>query len=237
MSRCVRSRETGLRLRGSSCGATWPTPATPDGDPHLPAKPTHPCQQRGRETDTLEQTNERYAIAKIAELELGKICRLQYGIGCLPLMPTNLYGSGDIFHMRTPRALPALLAEGDQANAENASIVEPRGTGTPRQEFLHVDGMVGAVVFNTRHYTDDEGFSVSCGEDIPIGELGVTITALASWERELVFNDDVSVGISRKLVGIARLVQFGGTAPIELLDGLTDTCLRYLHAVAQSMST
>jgi GDP-L-fucose synthase len=120
---------------------------------HLPPRVSAADPGGALLTGPLEETNEGYAIAKIAALELAKMYRRQYGMDVISLMPTNLYGPGDNFDLETAHVLPALLRKIHEAKVRGESEVEVWGTGRVRREFLHVDDLADAVVFATRTTT------------------------------------------------------------------------------------
>lgn len=188
-----------------------------------PRDAPQPMPESALLTGPLEETNEGYAIAKIAALELGKMYRRQYGTDAISLMPTNLYGPHDNFDLQTSHVLPALLRKVHDAKVAGAPTVEVWGTGTPRREFLHVDDLADAVVFATRHHTGEEHLNVGTGQDIPIRELAETIADVVGWDGELVFDPSMPDGTPRKLVDVTRLQALGWTARIGLREGIEDT--------------
>src|SRR5580698_505456 len=122
-------------------------------------------------TGPLEPTNEWYAIAKIAGLKMCQAYRRQYGFDAICAMPTNLYGPGDNFDLRTSHVLPALMRKFHDARAAGSSEVEVWGTGKPRREFLHVDDLADACLFLMQGYSDDAPVNIGWGRDVSIAEL------------------------------------------------------------------
>lgn len=171
-------------------------------------------------TGPLEETNEGYAIAKIAALELGKMYRRQYGYDVVSLMPTNLYGPGDNYDLETSHVLPALLRKIHTARETDAATVELWGTGTPMREFLHVDDLADATVFVLKEVSQEQHLNVGVGQDIPIRGLAELIAEVVGWDGEFVFNTDYPDGTPRKLLDVSRLEALGWKATIGLRDGI-----------------
>ena len=182
-------------------------------------------------TGRLEETNEGYAIAKIAALELAKMYRRQYGADMISLMPTNLYGPGDNYDLETAHVLPALLRKIHEAKEHGADTVEVWGTGNPRREFLHVDDLADAVVFALQHYSDEQHLNVGVGEDISIRELAELISEVVGWDGELVFDTEMPDGTPRKLLDVSRLNALGWSPSIPLREGITATWQSYSETV------
>src|SRR5919197_338528 len=133
-------------------------------------------------------SNEGYAIAKIATLELAKMYRRQYGINVISLMPTNLYGPGDNYDPENSHVLAALIRKIHEAKVTGSPTVEVWGTGTPRREFLYSDDLADAAVFALKNYEGEEHLNVGTGKDISIRELAELIAELIGWSGEFVFD-------------------------------------------------
>jgi GDP-L-fucose synthase len=187
-----------------------------------PRDAPQPMREEHLLTGPLEPTNEGYAVAKIAALELGKMYRREYGMDCISLMPTNLYGPNDNFDLKSSHVLPALLRKIHEAKTSDASTVEVWGTGRPRREFLHADDLADATVFALQHYTGEQHLNVGVGEDIAIGELARLIAEVVGWDGELEFNTDMPDGTPRKLLDVSKLSELGWTAKIGLHEGIAD---------------
>lgn len=136
-----------------------------------PREAPQPMPESALLTGPLEPTNEGYAIAKIAALEMTKMYRRQHGLDAISLMPTNLYGPNDNFDLETSHVLPALLRKIHEAKTAGDESVELWGTGSPRREFLHVDDLADATVFAMREYSEETHLNVGTGEDIAIANL------------------------------------------------------------------
>ena len=171
-------------------------------------------------TGPLEPTNEGYAIAKIAALELGRMYQRQYGMHAISLMPTNLYGPNDNFDLETSHVLPALLRKIHEAKVGDRNSIEVWGTGNPRREFLHVDDLADATIFALRNYSGDQHLNVGVGQDISIRELAELIADVVGWTGEFQFDPSMPDGTPRKLLDVSKLEALGWSASITLREGL-----------------
>lgn len=174
-------------------------------------------------TGPLEETNEGYAIAKIAALEMTKMYRRQHGLDAISLMPTNLYGPNDNFDLQTSHVLPALIRKFHEAKLAGDETVEIWGTGNPRREFLHVDDLADATVFALRAYSEEQHLNVGTGEDIAIGDVARLIAGVVGWDGELAFDTEMPDGTPRKLMDVSKLHSLGWKHQIALEDGITST--------------
>ena len=184
-------------------------------------------------TGPLEPTNEGYAIAKIAALELTKMYRRQYGMDAIALMPTNLYGPGDNFDLTTSHVLAALLRKLRTAKLERRDHVEVWGTGTPRREFLHVDDLADATVFALEHYAGEQHLNVGTGQDLSIRDLAHLVAEVVGWNGEFDFDPSMPDGMPRKLLDVSRLTALGWTAHIDLRAGIEGTYRWYVDHAEQ----
>lgn len=173
-------------------------------------------------TGTLEQTNEPYAIAKIAGLKLCEAYRSQYGSNFISAMPTNLYGPNDNYDLQNSHVLPALLRKMIVAKRTQQPAVEIWGSGTPRREFLHVDDLADACYFLMQEYDGTEWMNIGVGEDVSIKELAELIKEIVGYEGELQFNTSKPDGTPRKLLDVSRLQNRGWKAKIDLRKGIQD---------------
>ena len=180
-------------------------------------------------TGPLEPTNEAYAIAKIAGLELCWAYRRQYGFNAIALMPTNLYGPGDNFNLADAHVLPALLRKCHEARQKQAESVEVWGSGAPRREFLHVDDLADACVFLMEHYNQEALVNVGLGEDVSIRELAELIARVVGFQGRLQFDTSQPDGTPRKLLDTARLCQLGWRPKIVLEAGIRTTYEWYVN--------
>ncbi len=197
-----------------------------------PREAPQPMREDALLTGPLEETNEGYAIAKIAALELGKMYRRQYGMSAISLMPTNLYGPNDNFDLETSHVLPALIRKVHEAKLAGAETVPVWGSGRPRREFLHVDDLADAVIYATRHYDGETHLNVGTGKDISIAELVALIGEVIGWEGEATFDPDMPDGTPRKLLDVSALSELGWEARTSLRDGIASTYDWYLANAA-----
>jgi GDP-L-fucose synthase len=198
-----------LLMLGSSC--IYPK--------HAP----QPMKEECLLTGPLEPTNQPYAIAKIAGLEMIDAYRRQYGFSGVSLMPTNLYGPNDNFDLRTSHVLPALIRRFHEAKQTGASEVVIWGTGTPRREFLHVDDLAEACVFVMREYDGPGILNVGVGEDISIHDLAEMVKEVVGYGGTLRFDPSKPDGTPRKLLDVSRLGNLGWRAKKPLRQGLEET--------------
>lgn len=194
-----------------------------------PRESAQPIREDYLLTGPLEPTNEGYAIAKIAALELGKMLRRQYGTDVVSLMPTNLYGPGDNYDLESSHVLPALLRKIHEAKISNSPTVEIWGSGRPRREFLHVDDLADATIHVTRWYSGEEHLNVGTGKDISIRELAELIGEVVGWDGELVLDASMPDGTPRKLLDVSRLDALGWKSSIGLTEGIEQTYQSFLN--------
>jgi GDP-L-fucose synthase len=180
-------------------------------------------------TGPLEPTNEWYAIAKIAGLKMCQAYRRQYGFDAICAMPTNLYGPGDNFDLRTSHVLPALIRKFHEARIQGAPEVEVWGTGKPRREFLHVDDLADACLFLMDSYSDERPVNVGWGADISIAELAALVGKTIGYTGKPTFNATLPDGTPRKLLDVSRMQAAGWTARIPLAEGLASTYRWFLE--------
>ncbi|MBI6060425.1 GDP-L-fucose synthase [Clostridium perfringens] len=171
-------------------------------------------------TGSLEETNEAYAVAKIAGLEMCKFFKRQYGDNFISCMPTNLYGPNDNFDLKNSHVLPALIRKFHEAKVNNSEVVEVWGTGKPLREFLYVDDMADACVFLMENYDGEQHVNIGTGVEVSIRELAETVKEVVGFEGELVFNTDMPDGTPRKLTTVDKLNELGWKHKIDLNEGI-----------------
>ena len=171
-------------------------------------------------TGSLEETNEAYAVAKIAGLEMCKFFKRQYGDNFISCMPTNLYGPNDNFDLKNSHVLPALIRKFHEAKVNNSEVVEVWGTGKPLREFLYVDDMVDACVFLMENYDGEQHVNIGTGVEVSIRELAETVKEVVGFEGELVFNTDMPDGTPRKLTTVDKLNGLGWKHKVDLNNGI-----------------
>ena len=182
-------------------------------------------------TGELEPTNEAYAIAKIAGIRLCQAYAREYGDRFISAMPTNLYGPGDNFDLKTSHVLPALIRKVHDAKAAGAPEVLIWGTGTPRREFLHVHDLARACRFLLEHYDSPDFVNVGVGEDISIRDLAGLVCEVLDYRGQLLFDATKPDGTPRKLLDVRRINALGWHAEIPLREGIRQTYAWYLdHA-------
>jgi GDP-L-fucose synthase len=168
----------------------------------------------------LEQTNEPYAIAKIAGLKMAESYKRQYGCNFISAMPTNLYGPNDNYDLNNSHVLPALIRKFYEAKINNTAAVEIWGTGTPKREFLHVDDLAEACFFLMENYDGEGHVNVGTGVDVSIGELAHKIKEVIGYEGQLIFNTDKPDGTPRKLLDVGFINGLGWKHTIDLDKGI-----------------
>jgi GDP-L-fucose synthase len=202
-----------------------------------------PMREDALLSGTLESTNEPYAIAKIAGIKLCESYNRQYGsshgVDYRSVMPTNLYGPGDNYHLENSHVIPALIRRFHEAKINNAPSVVIWGTGTPRREFLFVDDMAAACihVMNLDKAIYDQQtqpmlshINVGCGHDITIRELAETVGKTIGFKGKVEFDPTKPDGTPRKLMDSTRLNTLGWHAKVELEEGLALAYQDFLKA-------
>ena len=171
----------------------------------------------------LESTNQPYAIAKIAGIEMCDSYRAQYGCNFISAMPTNLYGTNDNYHPENSHVLPALIRRIILAKKNNDPSVVIWGTGTPRREFMHVDDLADACFFLLQNYNQAGLVNIGWGEDVSIKELAKLIATEVGYTGSLEFDTTKLDGTPRKLMGTTKLTNLGWKPSIKLDEGIRKT--------------
>jgi GDP-L-fucose synthase len=174
-------------------------------------------------TDTLESTNEWYAIAKITGVKACEAIRKQFGKDYVSLMPTNLYGTHDNFDLNTSHVLPAMMRKFHEAKENNHAPVTLWGSGTPMREFLFVDDMAQAVVFALENRLPDYLYNVGTGEDLTIKQLAETIQNITGHQGKIIWDATKPDGTPRKLMDITKMHNLGWKHQINLEEGIQKT--------------
>ncbi|MDR1681496.1 MAG: GDP-L-fucose synthase [Prevotellaceae bacterium] len=177
----------------------------------------------------LEPTNEAYAIAKIAGIELCKFYRREYGCNYISVMPTNLYGINDNFDLTTSHVLPALLRKFHEAKQQQADRALIWGTGKPRREFLYVDDLADACVFLMQEYNDEQHINIGTGEDIEIGELAALIKNIVGYSGRIEYDTTKPDGTPRKRLDVSLLHRAGWKHKTPLETGIRKVYEWYLQ--------
>jgi len=168
----------------------------------------------------LEQTNEPYAIAKIAGIKLCENYRDQYNCNFISVMPTNLYGTNDNYDLNNSHVLPALIRKFHTAKMASKPTVEIWGTGAPMREFLHVDDLAIACLFLMENYNEKELVNIGTGKDVTIKELAELVKKIIGFNGELVWDSSKSDGTPRKLLDVSKAHDLGWKHKIELEEGI-----------------
>ena len=185
-----------------------------------PKMAPQPIREEYLLTGALEETNEAYAVAKIAGLEMCKFFKRQYGDNFISCMPTNLYGPNDNFDLKNSHVLPALIRKFHEAKVNGSEVVAVWGTGTPLREFIYVDDMAAACVFLMENYDGEQHVNIGTGEEVSIRQLAETVKEVVGFEGELVFNTNMPDGTPRKLTTVDKLHGLGFMHKVSLNDGI-----------------
>lgn len=185
-----------------------------------PKMAPQPIKEEYLLTGALEETNEAYAVAKIAGLEMCKFFKRQYGDNFISCMPTNLYGPNDNFDLKNSHVLPALIRKFHEAKVNGSDIVEVWGTGTPLREFIYVDDMAAACIFLMENYDGEQHVNIGTGEEVSIRQLAETVKEVVGFEGELVFNTNMPDGTPRKLTTVDKLHELGFMHKVSLNEGI-----------------
>jgi GDP-L-fucose synthase len=174
-------------------------------------------------TGALEQTNEAYAIAKIAGIKLCQAFSRECGANFISAMPTNLFGPNDNFDLETSHVLAALLRKAHEAKTRNDQELIVWGTGKPRREFLHVDDLASACLLLLENYDSPEIINVGYGEDLSIRELAELICDVVGFDGKLAWDTTKPDGTPRKLLDVSKIRALGWKPAIPLRDGIVRT--------------
>jgi GDP-L-fucose synthase len=183
-------------------------------------------------TGPLESTNDAYALAKIAGIRMARAYQKQYGFRAISLMPTNLYGPGDNFDLRSSHVIPALIRKFHEAKISGSQEVVIWGTGQPRREFLHVDDLADAAVYFMLHYEQPEIVNIGSGTDLTIRELAESIAGIVGFQGRLVFDASKPDGTPRKLLDVTRAHAAGWQSRIPLREGIDRTYRWFVENVS-----
>ena len=207
-----------------------------------PKQAPQPMREESLLTGPLEETNEPYAIAKIAGLKMCEAYNRQYGTTFIAVMPTNLYGPGDNFHLENSHVLPALIRRFHDAKMQNLPQVVVWGSGNPRRELLHVDDMADGCVFLLEQpdtviapqllsYPRPCFVNLGTGVEVTIRELAERVKNAVGFTGEVVFDASKPDGTMRKLEDVSRMQALGWQARISLADGIEGTYQWFLQNI------
>jgi GDP-L-fucose synthase len=180
-------------------------------------------------TGPLEETNQWYAIAKIAGIKLCQAYRKEYGFNAILLMPTNLYGPYDNFDLMNSHVLPALIRKFHEGKVNKTESVEVWGSGKAYREFLYIDDMAEACCFLMKNYNDESIINIGTGKDISIKGLAELIQKTVGHEGNIVFDSTKPDGTPKKLTDVSKLNKLGWKSNTSLKQGLEDTYNWYLN--------
>ena len=193
-----------------------------------PKHAPQPLKEEYLLSDSLEPTNQWYAIAKISGLKLCQSINKQFKKNYISLMPTNLYGINDNFDLLSSHVLPALIRKFHLAKINNSPNVELWGTGSPLREFLHVDDLAEAIIFTLENNLKEDYYNVGSGQEISISNLALMIKKITKYDGKIVWNKSKPNGTPRKLLDVSRLKKIGWQSKIDLKEGIENTYNWYL---------
>lgn len=185
-----------------------------------PKMAPQPLKEEYMLTGLLEETNEPYAIAKIAGIKMCDAYRSQYGCNYISVMPTNLYGPNDNYDLQKSHVLPALLRKFHEAKLSGDPVVTVWGSGKPLREFLHADDLAEACYFLMQHYNEPGLVNIGVGEDISIADLAALVKKITGFKGEIVLDSSKPDGTPRKLMDVTKLHNLGWKAKIGLEEGI-----------------
>ncbi|MEI7864988.1 MAG: GDP-L-fucose synthase [Chthoniobacterales bacterium] len=199
-----------------------------------PKMAPQPIPESALLTGPLEETNDAYALAKIAGIKLCQSYARQYGKNFISGMPTNLYGPNDNYDLHNSHVLPAFIRKVHEAKQSGAKSITVWGTGTPRREFLHTKDLADACVFLLENYDQPDLVNIGCGEDVTIRELAETVCEVLGYGGSLEFDTSKPDGTPRKLLDISKIKSLGWSPKISLRAGIADAyrwfCENYKEA-------
>ena len=190
-----------------------------------------PISEESLLTGPLEETNEAYAIAKIAGVLQVQSYRREYGRAWISAMPTNLYGTGDNFDLETSHVLPALIRRFHEAKMDNQPSVTIWGTGSPLREFLHSDDLASACLHLLENYDQPEPINIGWGKDISIHDLAILIAEVVGFQGQVMWDPSKPNGTPRKLLDTRKLNRIGWKPKISLEAGIRNTYLGYVKSL------
>lgn len=182
-----------------------------------------PIKEESLLTGVLEETNEAYAIAKIAGISMCQSYNKQYGTNFISVMPTNLYGPNDNFDRETSHVIPGMFRKFDDAKKNNTKEITLWGSGKPKREFLYVDDLADACIFLMKKYNDSEIVNIGSGQDVTIKKLAELIKKTTNFEGKIIWDSTKPDGTPRKLLDVTKIRALGWNHTINLEEGLAST--------------
>ena len=194
-----------------------------------PKMAAQPLTEHDLLSGPLEHTNQPYAIAKIAGIEMCNSYRAQYGCNFISVMPTNLYGPNDNYDLENAHVLPSLIRKFIEAKNNGANEVVIWGSGTPKREFLHVNDLVGACCFLMQAYNEPDIINIGSGEDISIYNLALLIKEIVGYTGTITLDGSKPDGTPRKLLNISKIKALGWAPTIDLTTGISQVVAANLN--------
>ena len=195
----------------------------------MPREAPQPMKEDYMLTGPLEETNQWYAVAKIAGIKMCQAYRRQYGFDAISVQPTNLFGIGDNFDYETSHMVAALIRKMHDAKTSGSGEVVIWGTGTPRREIMFADDMADACVFLMQNYSGEDFVNIGVGDDISIADFAALVAEVVGFSGEFVYDTSKPDGTPRKLVDVTRLNALGWTSKISLREGVERTYAWFLE--------
>ena len=195
----------------------------------MPRDAPQPMKEEYMLTGPLEETNQWYAVAKIAGIKMCQAYRRQYGFDVISVQPTNLFGIGDNFDYETSHMVPAMIRRMHEAKLSNAEKVTIWGTGTPRREIMFADDMADACVYLMKNYSDEQFVNIGTGEDISIADFATLVADVVGYTGAFAYDTSRPDGTPRKLVDVSRLTELGWRSKVSLREGVERTYAWYLE--------
>ena len=195
----------------------------------MPRDAPQPMKEEYMLTGPLEETNQWYAVAKIAGIKMCQAYRRQYGFDVISVQPTNLFGIGDNFDYETSHMVPAMIRRMHEAKLSSAENVVIWGTGTPKREIMFADDMADACVYLMNEYSDEPFVNIGTGEDISIADFATLVADVVGYSGSFAYDTSRPDGTPRKLVDVSRLTQLGWQSKISLREGVERTYTSYLE--------
>ena len=195
----------------------------------MPRDAPQPMKEDYMLTGPLEETNQWYAVAKIAGIKMCQAYRRQYGFDAISVQPTNLFGIGDNFDYETSHMAPAMIRRMHEAKLSGAESVLIWGTGKPRREIMFADDMADACVYLMQTYSDEPFVNIGTGEDISIADFATLVADVVGYTGSFDYDTSRPDGTPRKLVDVTRLRELGWTSKISLREGVERTYAWYLE--------
>lgn len=190
-----------------------------------------PIQEESLLAGPLEPSNQSYAIAKIAGIEMCDAYRAQYGCNFISAMPTNLYGPNDNYHLENSHVLPAMIRKFHEAKEQNMGNVTLWGTGTPLREFMHVDELAEACVRVMKKYNEPGPINIGTGVEISIKELANAVKSVIGYKGDIIWDTSKPDGTPRKNLDVSKLRKLGFVHKLSLREGIKKTYKTYLEEV------